>query len=112
MQLRLREPLARTPQGPELQELLSPWPSLGFAFSWGQGLPGKPSPGLLSPTPQARRALAEGLRGSGGGRSRFLLTLQVAEEALGVEFIIDEESGCASALRGQGRGHLGTGCSW
>lgn len=51
MPLRLREPLARTPQGPELQELPSPWPSLGFAFSWGQGLPEKPSPGLLGPTP-------------------------------------------------------------
>lgn len=37
-------------------------------------------------------------------RSCFLLTLQVAEEALRVEFIIDEESGCASALSGQGAG--------
>lgn len=40
----------------------------------------------------------------GGVRACFLLTLQVAKEALRVEFIIDEESGYASALSGQGAG--------
>lgn len=47
-----------------------------------------------------------GAPGEGGRRPCFLLTLYMAEEALRGESIIDEESGCASALSGWGAGTL------
>ena len=93
----------------QLWQLLLPWTSAGFCRQMGaRGCQGSPDWAYLAlfPRPESygRGAPGEGRRE--GGRPCFLLTLQVAEEVLRVESIIDEESGCASALSGQGRGIL------
>lgn len=67
----------------------------------------RPAWACLAPFPRP----GEPQEGSGGARPRFLLTLQVTEEALRVESIIDE-CGYASALSRPGWGHLGTGFGW
>lgn len=80
----------------------------GSAGSWGQAAClGSPGWACLALFPRP----GEPQEGRRGARPHFLLTLQVAEEALRVESIIDE-CGYASALSRPGWGRLGTGFSW
>lgn len=85
-----------------------PGQAQGSADSWRQAAClGSPAWACLALFPR----LGEPQEGSRGARPRFLLTLQVAGEALRVKSIIDER-GYASALSRPGWGHLGTGFSW
>ena len=75
----------------------------GLCGRGGGGAGGCPDREWLVPRSESYGTGAPGERGC---RPCFLLTLQMAEEALRGESIIDEESGCASALSGGGVGTL------